>query len=42
VRSPATQEAILHVLDIAEAHSPYVDVFRRPQVLQRHLHIVEE
>ena len=42
VRSPASQEAILRVLDIAEAHSPYVDVFRRPQVLQRHLHIAEE
>jgi uncharacterized OsmC-like protein len=42
VRSPASQEAILRVLDTAEAHSPYVDVFRRPQVLQRHLHIVED
>ena len=42
VRSPAAREAILRVLDIAEAHSPYVDVFCRPQVLQRHLHIVEE
>ena len=42
VRSPAAPEAILRVLDIAEAHSPYVDVFRRPQVLQRHLHITEE
>jgi uncharacterized OsmC-like protein len=42
VRSPASQEAILRVLDTAEDHSPYVDVFRRPQVLQRQLHIVEE
>ena len=42
VRSPAAPEAILRVLDIAEAHSPYVDVFRRPQVLQRHLHITAE
>jgi uncharacterized OsmC-like protein len=42
IQSPAAQEAILRVLDIAEAHSPYVDVFRRPQVLQRHLHITEE
>jgi uncharacterized OsmC-like protein len=42
VRSPASQEAILRVLDMAEAHSPYVDVFRRPQVLQRHLHITAE
>jgi hypothetical protein len=42
LRSSASQEAILRVLDSAEAHSPYVDVFRRPQVLQRHLHILEE
>jgi uncharacterized OsmC-like protein len=42
VRSPASHEAILRVLDIAEAHSPYVDVFRRPQVLQRQLHLSEE
>jgi hypothetical protein len=41
VQSPAAREAILRVLDIAEAHSPYVDVFRRPQVLQRHLCIEE-
>jgi uncharacterized OsmC-like protein len=42
VQSPAAPEAIIRVLDIAEAHSPYVDVFRRPQVLQRHLHIAAE
>ena len=42
VHSPAAPEAIRHVLDLAEAHSPYVDVFRRPQILQRHLHIAEE
>jgi hypothetical protein len=41
-RSPAAPAAIRRVLDIAEAHSPYVDVFRRPQVLQRYLHIAEE
>jgi uncharacterized OsmC-like protein len=42
VRSPAAPEAIRRVLDIAEAHSPYVDVFRRPQVLQRQLHIIAD
>ena len=42
VRSPAAPEAILRVLDIAEAHSPYMDVFRRPQVLHRSLHIAED
>jgi uncharacterized OsmC-like protein len=42
VQSPAAPEAIRRVLDLAEAHSPYVDVFRRPQVLQRQLHITAE
>jgi uncharacterized OsmC-like protein len=44
VTSPAPHEDILRVLDTAEAHSPYMDVFRREQALQRivHLHIGEE
>jgi hypothetical protein len=33
--SPASHEEILHVLDTAEAHSPYMDVFRREYTLQR-------
>jgi uncharacterized OsmC-like protein len=33
--SPASPEDLLRVLDIAEAHSPYMDVFRREQTLQR-------
>jgi len=33
--SSASQEDILRVLDTAEAHSPYMDVFRREQTLQR-------
>ena len=37
--SPAPEEAILRLLDIAEAHSPYVDVFRRQQALRRIVHI---
>jgi hypothetical protein len=42
--SPAPHEDILRVLDTAEAHSPYMDVFRREQALQRivHLHTGEE
>jgi uncharacterized OsmC-like protein len=42
--SPAPQEDILRVLDTAEAHSPYMDVFRRAQTLQRivRLHSTEE
>src|SRR5262245_47591723 len=42
VRSPAAPEAIHHVLDIAEAQRPYVDVFRRPQGLQRQRHSTAE
>jgi uncharacterized OsmC-like protein len=44
VDSPAPPEDIMRVLDTAEAHSPYFDVFRRPQHLQRQvrMHQVEE
>ena len=37
--SSAPQEDIVRLLDIAEAHSPYVDVFRRQQALRRIVHI---
>ena len=37
--SPAPHEDIIRLLDTAEAHSPYVDVFRRPQALRRIVHI---
>ena len=37
--SPASHEEILHVLDTAEAHSPYMDVFRRAYTLQRSVHL---
>jgi len=41
--SPAPKDDILRVLDTAEAHSPYMDVFRREQALQRIVHFdVEE
>jgi uncharacterized OsmC-like protein len=33
--SPAPKDDLLRVLDTAEAHSPYMDVFRREQRLQR-------
>jgi uncharacterized OsmC-like protein len=33
--SSAPKDDILRVLDTAEAHSPYMDVFRREQALQR-------
>jgi uncharacterized OsmC-like protein len=37
--SPAPPEDILRVLDIAEAHSPYMDVFRREYTLQRNVRL---
>lgn len=40
VQSSAPEEEVICVLDLAEAHSPYVDVFRHPLVLKRHLHVV--
>jgi hypothetical protein len=39
VTSPAPTEDILRVLDIAEAHSPYMDVFSRPHTLRRMVRI---
>jgi len=33
--SPAPTEDIIRVLDTAEVHSPYMDVFRRPHELRR-------
>jgi len=40
VTSAAPREAIMRVLDTAEAHSPYVDVFRCPHELQRTVRII--
>ncbi len=39
VTSPAPTEDVLRVLETAEAHSPYMDVFRRPHTLRRMVHI---
>jgi hypothetical protein len=39
IESTASCEDILRLLDTAEQHSPYVEVFRRPQYLQRAVHI---
>jgi len=39
VQSSAPEEDVIRVLDLAEAHSPYVDVFRHPLILKRHLQI---
>jgi hypothetical protein len=35
ITSPAPPEDIIRVLDTAEGHSPYIDVFRRPHELRR-------
>ncbi|MCZ6874844.1 MAG: OsmC family protein [bacterium] len=35
VTSPAPHEDIMRVLDLAEAHSPYVNVFKQPQNVKR-------
>ena len=37
--SPASTEDIIRVLDTAEVHSPYMDVFRRPHALRRSVRI---
>ena len=37
--SSAPQEDLMRLLDTAEAHSPYVDVFRRQQALRHIVHI---
>lgn len=39
IESPAPKAAILQVLDRAEAHSPYLDVFKRPQNLHRQVRL---
>jgi hypothetical protein len=39
ITSPAPTEDIIRVLETAEAHSPYMDVFRRPHELRRIVHI---
>lgn len=42
IESPAPKEHILRVLDTADAHSSYYDVFRRPQKLRREVKILTE
>jgi uncharacterized OsmC-like protein len=40
VRSDASEEEITRVLDQADAHSPWLDVYRRPQHLKRLLRVL--
>ena len=39
IDSSADEDAILHMVDQAERHSPYLDVFRRAQVCRRSVQI---
>ena len=39
IESSAPKAAIMQVLDRAEAHSPYLDVFKRPQNLHRQVRL---
>lgn len=39
IESPACRAEIMHLVETAERHSPYVDVFARPQNMQRTVHL---
>ncbi len=41
VRSPAPEADVRRVLEAAEAHAPYLEVFRRPQAVRRVVRINE-
>ena len=41
VDSSASQEEILKVLDVADKHSPYLDVFSRAQTCRRQVEIIQ-
>jgi uncharacterized OsmC-like protein len=40
VQSPASEQDVLRVLDEGDAHSPYLDVFRRAQPCRRTVRVV--
>ncbi|HEX4849781.1 MAG TPA: OsmC family protein [Puia sp.] len=40
VESEASEEDLLRMLDDADEHSPYLDVFSRSQVMKREIHII--
>lgn len=39
IDSPASEEALTDLMEIAERHSPYVDVFNRAQTMRRSLRL---
>ncbi|MCE7945592.1 MAG: hypothetical protein DYG95_28855, partial [Chlorobi bacterium CHB1] len=40
VESPAPREEVLRVLDVADEHSSYLDIFRRPQQMRREVRFI--
>lgn len=40
IESDAAEDKILEMLDLADKHSPYLDVFARPQKCTRAVHII--
>ena len=40
IESDATEEKIMEMLDVADKHSPYLDVFARQQKCTRDVHII--
>jgi uncharacterized OsmC-like protein len=42
VDSEATEELILSMLDDADRHSPYLDIFSRAQTCRREVHIIQK
>jgi len=42
IDSDAPEETIIHLLDEADRHSPYLDVFRRTQTCRREVNIIAQ
>ena len=42
VDSDAPEEAIMRMLDEADRHSPYLDIFSRAQTCRRQVHIIQK
>jgi hypothetical protein len=42
VVSDASEDLILQMLDEADRHSPYLDIFSRAQTCRRQVHIIQK
>jgi uncharacterized OsmC-like protein len=42
IESDATEETVMHLLDEADRHSPYLDVFSRAQTCRREVKIISQ